>query len=333
MQVGDVMTTKVVAVRPETPVHSIAQLLFTHGISAVPVIDESGAPIGMVSEGDLMPRDDSERNLRRDWWLRMLSEGEELSPEFVKHVEDTNRTAREIMSSPAITIAETASLIEVAERLSEHRVKRLPVVRNGRVIGIISRADIVQAVAAPAKSHDPEPSLDRPVEITFPLTPSAPAAARRLSAVAAAKAAAESDLSAAAFRALVEHFEEEEAQRREEARHHDVEKHQQEAREIAGTGLTDEKWNAMLNEARKVAQSGRAEHLLLRFPCDVCTDHGRAINAPDANWPETLQGLPAQIFMRWKEELRSRGFGLHARVIDFPDGLPGDIGLFLVWGK
>jgi hypothetical protein len=65
----------------------------------------------------------------------------------------------------------------------------------------------------------------------------------------------------------------------------------------------------------------------------VCSDHGRAVNAPDPDWPATLRGLPAQLYLRWKEELRPRGFGLTARVVDFPDGLPGDVGLFLSWGS
>jgi hypothetical protein len=57
------------------------------------------------------------------------------------------------------------------------------------------------------------------------------------------------------------------------------------------------------------------------------------VNAPDPSWPATLRGIAAQVFMRWKDELRPHGFGLHARVLEFPDGLPGDIGLFLAWGK
>jgi len=81
------------------------------------------------------------------------------------------------------------------------------------------------------------------------------------------------------------------------------------------------------------AQKGADEHLLLRFPSEICSDHGRAVNAPDPSWPTTLRGLAAQVFMRWKNELRSHGFGLHARVLEFPDGLPGDIGLFLAWGR
>lgn len=155
------MTREVIAVRPETSARAIATLLFEHGISAVPVVDENGAAIGMVSEGDLLPRDESEREDRRDWWLRWLAEGEELSPDFVAHVEQPDRIARHIMSAPVVTVPDTADIIEVAEVLSANRIKRAPVLRDGRVVGIVSRADLVKAVASPANPVEYEPSPDR----------------------------------------------------------------------------------------------------------------------------------------------------------------------------
>jgi hypothetical protein len=82
MKAGDMMTTSVVTVKPDASAHSIALLLWKKGISAVPVVDDHGVPLGMISEGDLMPRDESEREARRDWWLKALAEGEELNPDF-----------------------------------------------------------------------------------------------------------------------------------------------------------------------------------------------------------------------------------------------------------
>lgn len=168
MKAAEVMTTKVLAVRPDTPARSIALMLFRHGISAVPVVDDIGIPIGMVSEGDLLPRDESEREARRDWWLRLLAEGEELSPDFVAHVDRQDRTAAQIMTSPVITIDESADLVDVAELLSANRIKRAPVVHQGRMVGIVSRADLVKAVAYPGGVSEPEPSLDRNTELLFP---------------------------------------------------------------------------------------------------------------------------------------------------------------------
>jgi hypothetical protein len=70
----------------------------------------------------------------------------------------------------------------------------------------------------------------------------------------------------------------------------------------------------------------------LRFPAQLCSDGGRAINVPEPSWPATLRGEAAEIFVRWQRDLKPGGFHVVARVLDFPDGIPGDIGLFLLWG-
>ncbi len=88
-----------------------------------------------------------------------------------------------------------------------------------------------------------------------------------------------------------------------------------------------------LHQARAAAEHGEQEFMVLRFPADLCTDHGRAINAPQQDWPKTLRGEAAEIYLQWEHELKPRGFRLTARVLDFPDGKPGDIGLFLAWGQ
>lgn len=72
--------------------------------------------------------------------------------------------------------------------------------------------------------------------------------------------------------------------------------------------------------------------MLIRFPSQLCRDGGRAINAPDPNWPETLRGESADVFQRWRNELHPQGFKIAAQIINFPDGMPGDAALFLIWG-
>jgi hypothetical protein len=141
------------------------------------------------------------------------------------------------------------------------------------------------------------------------------------------------EFSAAAFQSLAISHEAEEEERRRQARHLEEEKHHRQASQMLASHLTEEAWQRMLSNARATAKKGEDEHLLLRFPCELCSDHGRAVNAPDPEWPTTLRGMAAEIFMRWKNELRPHGFSLHARVVDFPEGVPGDIGLFLSWGK
>lgn len=146
MNARDVMTRDVVSVTSDTPMRKIAALLLEKRISAVPVVDSSGAPIGMVSEGDLTGRSEEERQARQDWWLTVLAEGEKLSPDFLASL--NYPTARDIMSAPVITIDEETSLGEIAALLTTHRIKRVPVIRDGCVVGIVSRADLVRALAA-----------------------------------------------------------------------------------------------------------------------------------------------------------------------------------------
>ena len=146
MNARDVMTRDVVSVTSDTPMRKIAALLLEKCISAVPVVDGSGAPIGMVSEGDLTGRSEAEREARQDWWLTMLAEGEAVSPEFLASL--NYPTARDMMSAPVISIDEETSLGEIAELLTTHRIKRVPVVRDGRIVGIVSRADLVRALVA-----------------------------------------------------------------------------------------------------------------------------------------------------------------------------------------
>jgi CBS domain-containing protein len=325
------MTKNIVAVHPETPVKAIAHLLLEHGISAVPVLNENRVPIGMISEGDLMPRDETERQQRRDWWLQLLSEGQGLNADFLKHIQSDIRTAGDIMITPPITITETADVVEAAELMSKNRIKRLPVVRQGQIVGIISRADLVKAVAQP-KKPDPVPSLDTASEIEFPPAGAAPAIPHQNASCAPSVSVDNTEISANAFRALVENFEHQQIVRRSEEGRSLLERRHEEARQIIAADLSEEKWAHLLRNAHAAARRGETESLLIRFPCEVCTDHGRAVNAFDPSWPQTLRGLPARIFLRWKEELRPRGFVLHARVTEFIGGMPGDIGLFLAWG-
>ena len=143
----DIMTTEVVSVSPETPTNKVAELLDKKGISAAPVVDDGGALIGMVSEGDLIGRDETEREARRDWWLTLLAEGEGLNRDFLASLRPPRRLARDVMSAPVITTGEDADVGEIARLLTTHRIKRVPVVRDGRVVGIVSRADLVRALA------------------------------------------------------------------------------------------------------------------------------------------------------------------------------------------
>ncbi len=73
--------------------------------------------------------------------------------------------------------------------------------------------------------------------------------------------------------------------------------------------------------------------MLLRFPGQLCSDGGRAVNTSAAGWPETLRGEAGELYLRWERDLKPNGFPLSARLLDFPGGMPGDIGLYLFWGQ
>jgi hypothetical protein len=122
------------------------------------------------------------------------------------------------------------------------------------------------------------------------------------------------------------------------AHHHDetlraaIERRRQRVRDLIDQHVAEGDWQMLLHRAREAAEHGEKEFLLLRFPSELCSDGGRAVNAPLQDWPATLRGEAAELYLRWERNLKPLGFHLAARVLDFPRGFPGDIGLFLVWG-
>jgi CBS domain-containing protein len=153
MNAREVMTSRVISATANTPVRDIAQLLLKNHISAIPILDYTGAPIGMVSEGDLIGRDETERNARREWWLALLAEGESLGSDVLSRVLRRERVASEIMSKPVVTIGEDTDTAEIARLLATHRIKRVPVVRDGRVVGIVSRENLLRGMVNEDRSH------------------------------------------------------------------------------------------------------------------------------------------------------------------------------------
>jgi CBS domain-containing protein len=143
----DVMTRDVVTVALGTPVRRMASLLVKHRIGALPVIDDDGAPIGIVSEGDLIRPDRAAGEAWRRARLEILAEGEPLAPELLAWLDAQNHSARTVMSAPVITVKEETNLREVAEILTKHRIKSVPVVTDGRIVGIVSCADLVRALS------------------------------------------------------------------------------------------------------------------------------------------------------------------------------------------
>lgn len=141
---ADVMTADVVSVDPDTPVRDIAQLLYTRRISGVPVVDQDRL-IGIVSEGDLIGHAAAIGEQRRSWWLSAFMDDSLSARDYAK---THGRIARDVMTSDVVTVDETTTLAEIAKTLERHRIKRVPVVRNGKLVGIVTRGNLLQGLAS-----------------------------------------------------------------------------------------------------------------------------------------------------------------------------------------
>jgi CBS domain-containing protein len=157
MRAMDVMTTEVITVDPDTSVQALARLLSERGISGAPVVDSENRLVGIVSEGDLLHRVETgtERRperltgRRRSWWLDTIASDQDLARDYVK---SHGRTVKDVMIPDVISVTDTTELAEIAMLLETKRIKRVPVMRDGKLVGIVSRANLVRALAA-AKSE------------------------------------------------------------------------------------------------------------------------------------------------------------------------------------
>ncbi|MCL4798910.1 MAG: CBS domain-containing protein [Burkholderiales bacterium] len=130
MLAKDVMTTSVVTVNPDARVEDVARLLLARGISAVPVVDARGRVLGIVSEGDLIRRPETGTERRPSWWLSLLADPDRAAAEYAK---SHGRTARDVMTRDVISVGDRAPLERIAALLEQRRIKRVPVVRGGRL--------------------------------------------------------------------------------------------------------------------------------------------------------------------------------------------------------
>lgn len=161
MHAVDIMTSPVVSVSPETSIKDVAKLLADRHISAVPVVDVKLHVLGMISEGDLMRRAEIGTVGGSSWWLDLFASTRELADDYVK---THSKLVRDVMTTEVVTVSEHATLTDIAKLLETHHIKRVPVTRKGQLIGIVSRANLVQALAAEAASSPaPARSSDREI--------------------------------------------------------------------------------------------------------------------------------------------------------------------------
>jgi hypothetical protein len=132
---------------------------------------------------------------------------------------------------------------------------------------------------------------------------------------------------------MVSDFKRHEREQHDAIRQASAERHRQKVTELIDEHVSDGEWRTLLHRAREAAEHGQKQLMLLRFPNELCSDGGRAINVAEPGWASTLRGEAAEIYLRWERELKPHGFHVKASVLEFPDGKPGDIGMFLVWGE
>lgn len=333
--VSEIMTAPAASVGLDATAQHVAEILIARRIGGVPVVDAEGRPVGVVSESDFLSGEEAKRLERREAWLRIVAGGQALSESYIADIGREAGRVRQIMTSPAVTADADTPLAEVIALLNRHRIKRIPITRGGRLVGIVTRADLLRHVVP--KTHDGVLPTDPGPGNLSALPPATPLASRGAEGSGAGGGAAHGPgpegFSAGLLRRTVAAFkrarhdaalEAAEAQRRRAAA---------EIAALLDAPYTDREWHHLLATARRAAEAGLADCPALRFPAKLCIDGGRAINVGLPDWPGTLRGKPARFFLRWKNELQPTGFRLSAYIATFPGGLPGDVELTLIWGS
>jgi CBS domain-containing protein len=151
MLAGDVMTRKVISVASDASAMQAGALMLKHQISGLPVVDSSGILLGIISEGDFLRRAELGTQRRRPRWLAFLISPGRLASEYVHAC---GRKVKEIMTPNPYTVTESTPVTEVVQLMERHRIKRVPVVCGRRLVGIVSRADLLRALARRARATE-----------------------------------------------------------------------------------------------------------------------------------------------------------------------------------
>ena len=151
MQVRDVMTRNVISITAADSVREAVGVMLQNRISGLPVVDAEGSLVGMVTEGDFLRRGEIGTERRRPKWLEFLVGPGRLASEYVQA---TGRKVEDVMTTDPVTVSEDDSLERVVELMESRRVKRLPVMRNGKLVGIISRANLMHALVSLARDSE-----------------------------------------------------------------------------------------------------------------------------------------------------------------------------------
>jgi CBS domain-containing protein len=160
MQAQDIMTRQVVTIGLDTPVPEIAQCLIAHRISGVPVVDAEGRVVGIVTEGDLCRRVELGTQKHQDRWVGLFNRNAALATDYVHAF---GRKAQDVMTRKMVLVAPDLPISEIADVFETYRIKRVPVVEDGRLVGIVSRANLIQALATFQPAAAPTTPNDRQI--------------------------------------------------------------------------------------------------------------------------------------------------------------------------
>src|SRR5262245_35481816 len=156
MRAHQIMTKPVITVSPETTILEAANIMLQKHVSGLPVVDSGGELVGIVSEGDFIRRSEIGTQRKRGRWLRFILGPGRSAADFVQ---EHGRRVAEVMTKDPLTITEDTRMPEIVELMEKNIVKRLPVVHDGKLVGIVSRANLLQAVASLAREV-PDPTAD-----------------------------------------------------------------------------------------------------------------------------------------------------------------------------
>jgi CBS domain-containing protein len=141
----DVMSRDVKVVHPDTPLLTAVKMMADHHISGLVVVDDDNRPVGMLTEGDLL-RWHGEFTEQQAWWLEQLSEGTDLAPSFLSAIRSQQRRVSKLMTEGTISVFPETSTREIARLFYERKIKRVPVVKDDKLVGLVSRGDLLRAL-------------------------------------------------------------------------------------------------------------------------------------------------------------------------------------------
>jgi CBS-domain-containing membrane protein len=164
MNAADVMTRHVISIAPDATVEDAVKLMLDRGISGIFVVDKDGHLAGVVTEGDLLRRSELGTGRQRSWWLKLLVSPGRQAEDFTR---SHGRKVADVMTPEVVAVDSDAPLTDIVELMEKHRIKRVPVTDKERVVGVVSRADMLRALAVAERQAQPAPGDDRAIRNTL----------------------------------------------------------------------------------------------------------------------------------------------------------------------